>query len=371
MSPGPFKQWVKQFLNFSKKDRNAVVTLSILILLVLTGHIVVNHVHLHSDLNHTEISKALTEWNKLKEQHVKKYAMFRFNPNTISAQKLDSLQIPDFVKRNIVSYRKAGGKFKKPEDLKKIYGMNDSIYSRLGEYIVIPPDSSMNHFKKQNVSHQKSFENKLTGHFDPNLADLNTLLQFGFNHFQASNLIKYREKGGTFHNPNDLLQIYGIDSSFYSFIENTIKIHPLPKKISANKIESEPSIELNKADSAELVKLYGIGPVFASRIIKFRELLGGFHNKHQLLEVYNLPTDTYYNIEKNIVTDTTAINKIRLNFAGFGELLRHPYLDKEHVEAIIDFRNKNGTYNSVSQLNTEGILDVKTYKRIMPYLSCR
>ena len=372
MWPKPFKRWIKQYLNFSKKDRNAVLTLSILIVLMLIGHIAIDNVHLHSDLDHTKVKKALAEWNNLSGQNAKKYSLFRFNPNKIPTQQLDSLKIPDFIKRNIVSYRQAGGKFKRPEDVRKIYGMNDSIYAEVEKYILIPLDSCMKQIEKENIVHQKPIKKKLNGYFDPNLADISTLLQYGFNRFQAANLIKYREKGGTFYEPDDLLRIYGIDSVFYSFIENNIQIHSLSKEMDAAKTEkTEPCIELNNADSVELVKLYGIGPVFASRILKFRDLLGGFHSKNQLLEVYNLPSETYYNIEKNIETDTTAINKMRLNFAEFGELLRHPYLEKEDVKAIVNFRERNGTYNSVSQLNTEGVIDVKTYRRIRPYLSCR
>ncbi len=371
MFPKPFKRWIQQYLHFSKKDRNAVVILSVLILIVMSGHVLVNHVHLSSGLNHTKIRQVLAEWNNMKEQSAKKYYLFSFDPNSISSHRLDSLQIPDFIKRNIISYREAGGRFKKPGDVRKIYGMNDSIFFSIEKYIYIPSDSAINQVEKHTVSSEKSFAKKLSGYFDPNKADLNTLLQYGFNRFQASNLIKYREKGGTFYQPNDLLRIYGIDSSFYLSVGKYIEIHSLPERDSRKKEKPGQYIELNSADSAELVQLYGIGPVFASRIIQFRELLGGYYNKDQLLEVYNLPEDTYRNIEEMVITDTTAVKKIRINFAGYGDLLRHPYLEKEHVEAIVDFRENNGVYRSVGQLSTKGIVDTNTYKRIRPYLSCR
>ncbi|MFW6275456.1 MAG: helix-hairpin-helix domain-containing protein [bacterium] len=371
MIPKPFKRWIQQYLHFSKKDRNAVVILSVLILVVMSGHVIINHIHLSSGLNHTKIRQTLAEWNNMKEQGAKKYYLFSFDPNNISSHRLDSLQIPDFVKRNIISYREAGGRFKKPGDLQKIYGMNDSIFSSIEKYISIPSDSAIHHIEKHAVSRQKPVAKKLSGYFDPNKADLDTLLLYGFNRFQASNLIKYREKGGTFYQPHDLLRIYGVDSSFYLSIVEYIQIHSLQERDSRKKEKSVQYIELNSADSAELVQLYGIGPVFASRIIQFRELLGGYNNKDQLLEIYNLPEDTYRNIEEKIITDTTAVKKIRINFAGYGDLLRHPYLEKKHVEAIVDFRETNGVYHSVSQLNTEGIVDSETYKRIKPYLSCR
>ena len=45
-------------------------------------------------------------------------------------------------------------------------------------------------------------------------------------------------------------------------------------------------------------------------------------------------------IENNITVDTTLLKKIRINFAGFGDLLRHPYLKKEQVKAVIDYQGE-------------------------------
>ena len=64
-------------------------------------------------------------------------ALFNFDPNTISELGLDSLNLPDFVKGNIINYRKANGRFKEVADLRKIYGMNDSIFNVVEKYIII------------------------------------------------------------------------------------------------------------------------------------------------------------------------------------------------------------------------------------------
>ena len=40
---------------------------------------------------------------------------------------------------------------------------------------------------------------------------------------------------------------------------------------------SSPSIHLNTADSVQLLPLPGIGPVFAGRIIRYRNLLDGYY----------------------------------------------------------------------------------------------
>jgi DNA uptake protein ComE-like DNA-binding protein len=130
-------------------------------------------------------------------------------------------------------------------------------------------------------------------------------------------------------------------------------------------------VELNNADTTSLIQLAGIGSVFASRIVKYRDLLGGFDRKEQLLEVYNFSEEIFQRIQNNITVDTTIIQKIRLNFANYTQLLRHPYLNEKDVKLILDYRNKNGSYTSVSQILENNLVDSSTYYSIKPYLSCR
>jgi DNA uptake protein ComE-like DNA-binding protein len=101
-------------------------------------------------------------------------------------------------------------------------------------------------------------------------------------------------------------------------------------------------IEINTADSAQLVKLYGIGPSFASRILKYRGMLGGFFSIEQLLEVYGMDSVRYAGIQKNVKADTSFILTIDVNTAEFKTLLHHPYLDYETVKLICNYREYSG-----------------------------
>ena len=303
----PFKQWFKQYFDFSKKDRNAIVILSISILIILLLNIILDHIEMKSDFDHSEFEKALLEWEQFDKENGKSHQfLFSFDPNTISEKKLDTLLLADFIKRNLLSYRKAGGKITSKEDLRKIYGMNDSIYSAIENYIEIQ-NTIINGYQYLNVADNST---------DNNNSDLK---------FQ-----------------NEIV-----------------------------KSESTPIVELNSADSVDLVRLNGIGPVFAARIIKYRNLLGGFYAKNQLLEVYNFPKETYDNIEEYISVDTSLLKTIRINFADFSELLRHPYLNKEQVQAILNYREQNGAFNFIGELDKSEVLDSVTFNRIKPYLSCR
>jgi DNA uptake protein ComE-like DNA-binding protein len=130
-------------------------------------------------------------------------------------------------------------------------------------------------------------------------------------------------------------------------------------------------IELNSADSTDLVQLSGIGPTYANRIIKYRNLLGGFYSTSQILEVYNFPVETFQKIENSISADTLLIKKIRVNFADFAELIRHPYFNKKQVEAVLNFRNRNGSFQNILQLKSNGLIDSETFLKVRPYLTCR
>jgi len=366
----PFKQWLKHYLDFSRKDRSAIITLSVLIFIVLIGHIIANNVEVKSELDQNKAEKLMAQWNQIQDDNSIPQYLFEFNPNQITLQQLDSLLIPRFVKRNIISYRNAGGTFKRKSDIRKIYGMNDSIFSHLEDYIIIPGVASKK--VKQEYASFEKIEKTYTGYFDPNRTTMDSLLGFGFNRYQAENLIKYRQKGGVFYSPKDILKIYGVDSSFFYSIEKNIKIYKKEIKNSKPKKEIEfKKVDLNSADSAKLVLLNGVGPVFASRIVKFRNLLGGYYAKKQLLEVYHFPEETYNNIEKYLELDTMAIHKIRINFADFGEMLRHPYLKKNQVEKIVTYRDNQGSFLSLNELLQNDVLDVSTFHKVKPYLTCR
>ena len=127
-------------------------------------------------------------------------------------------------------------------------------------------------------------------------------------------------------------------------------------------------IDLNRADSVQLLPLPGIGPVFARRIIKYRNLLGGYASIDQLKEVYGMKEETLDLIRDRIRIDTSIIRRLDLNEATFRELLRHPYLEIGDVKAIVDYREVVGGIASLNEIWEHGLLADSTLERIAPYL---
>ena len=130
-------------------------------------------------------------------------------------------------------------------------------------------------------------------------------------------------------------------------------------------------IDVNRADSADLLPLPGIGPVYAGRIVKYRNLLGGFLSVDQLGEVYGISLETIQKIRDKVSIDTSAIRKIRIDSATFRELLRHPYLEYEDVKALVEYRDFKRDIESSDELKINHILSDSTIGKLNGYVDYR
>jgi len=132
--------------------------------------------------------------------------------------------------------------------------------------------------------------------------------------------------------------------------------------------KEEFMIDLNTADTMDLQRLYGIGSFFAKRIIKYRERLGGFIDKAQLLEVFGMDLPRYRGIEKNITTNREPVQKININTVTFKDLMKHPYFPFPVTKAIMVYRKDHKIIKSVRELLGIGDINDSVYKKIAVYL---
>lgn len=129
------------------------------------------------------------------------------------------------------------------------------------------------------------------------------------------------------------------------------------------------NIELNTADSAALVRVYGVGPVFASRIIGLRNVLGGFWSVDQLREVRGITDEVFRKISDNFWVDSSKIKKININFAPLNVLVVHPYITPSMARRIERGRMEGGFFNNRKELLDKNILLPQEARRAAPYLS--
>jgi competence protein ComEA len=211
--------------------------------------------------------------------------------------------------------------------------------------------------------------------FDPNTLDSAGWVRLGFSPKQSAAILKFRNRGGTFRKKEDLMKLFMVDSALYLELQPFITIEPREDPIWDKPISPRyerlalPMVDINRADTLEMENIRGIGASFARRIYRYRERLGGFRTSNQLLEVFGMDTARFEDMLPQITIDTTVRSRININTADYTELIRHPYLDKNQVRAIIRYREQHGAYRSVNDLRNIHIIKEDDYKRLAPYLS--
>ena len=205
---------------------------------------------------------------------------------------------------------------------------------------------------------------------DPNSASYSELIAIGIPSAVTRNLIRYREKGAVYYSNHDLLKVYGFDTLLLSTFKDAFIFNPM-RDLSQSKNERTGflQVELNNSDTASLKKLPGIGSVLSARIIKYRNLLGGFYSPEQITEVYGIDDSLFTFLIPYIDLDTFSVRKLNINTITLEELERHPYLTKYQAKAIMSYRLLIGPFTSVDQLVNNYLIPEETYYKLLPYLS--
>jgi DNA uptake protein ComE-like DNA-binding protein len=149
--------------------------------------------------------------------------------------------------------------------------------------------------------------------------------------------------------------------------EENLKVTRKKDEVKASRLK-KPLLEINSSDSASLVRLPGIGPVLSARIIKYRNLIGGYVSVDQLKEVYGLKEETFNMISSRLYADTLLIRKIKINKADYKELIRHPYFQRNEVPGILKCRELQGKITRIEDLIENNLISPETSKKIRAYL---
>lgn len=129
-----------------------------------------------------------------------------------------------------------------------------------------------------------------------------------------------------------------------------------------------PMVDINAADTTEMQLLYGIGPAFARRIVRYRQRLGGYVRKEQLLEVYGMDSVRYEGFADNVIVDGSSVVKLDINNATVDELKRHPYLDYYQARSIVDYRKKGKHFETMEDLKMVNLIDTETVRKLQGYI---
>src|SRR5438477_381668 len=216
-------------------------------------------------------------------------------------------------------------------------------------------------------------------YFDPNRLSPQEWRTLGIPERTIATIEKYLKKGGHFYYADDLKKIYDIHPDEFARLEPYIIIEP-----SKNQIRSDAGlyaaaaskqqqahhdlIDLNTADTSALIALPGIGSKLASRIISFREKLGGFYSVDQVSEIYGLPDSTFKKVKVFLKIRDAAVRKFNINIASKDELKSHPYIRWNLANAIVEYRTQHGNFSTLEDLENIGVITAEVFLKIKPYL---
>lgn len=218
--------------------------------------------------------------------------------------------------------------------------------------------------------------------FDPNTADSTLLLSLGLQPWQVRSIYRYRAKGGIYRQPSDFARLYGLTVKQYKELLPYIHISDEYKSAAEVygrtdavrsgrdtlrypvKLQPGQYVTLDDADTASLRKVPGIGRYYASRIVRYRNDLGGYVSVAQLSEIEGIPEAalSYFRVTGG------AVRKLNLNRLTLNELKHHPYINFYQARRIIDYRRLKGPLHSIDDLRLLKDFSQRDIERLRPYV---
>lgn len=253
------------------------------------------------------------------------HELFPFDPNTASAEDFERLGLESWQARSIIRFREKGGIFSRPSDFARVYGITKRTYEVLLPFIQIADD------------------------YKP-AADFYGKEGYGRSGRRYTPYYKNRE---------ERYRRYDQDKTSLSEGKSEAKVYSYPHKLRANE-----HIEINGADTTLLMKIPGIGSYYASRIVRYRERLGGFASAQQLEEIDGLPESAIAYIK----IDYQQIRKMNLNKLTLNQLKKHPYLNFYQAKEICDYRRLKGPLHSIEDLKLLKDFPPDEIERLKPYI---
>ena len=306
--------------HFRKSDSDTIIILLLVIIACLVLFpLVKGGKEDGAGKNYTEKTEKHKSRNKPQYYNVpeKQYELFNFDPNTADSTQLLRLGLQPWQVRNIYKYRAAGGRYNKPTDFARLYGLTLKQYKRLEPYIKIEREVMAADVIK------------------PSQSD-----------FRGKN------KAETSSHESDIAK------------EQSLAAYPI-------KIKEGEHIDINTADTNDLKRIPGIGSFYAKRIVAYRQRMGGIANVHQLLEIQGFPESSlkYMIVEQNSNTQhPSTITKIKINHLDQNALSRHPYIRYVQAKEIMNFRRLRGPIKKADDLRRLPSFTNDDVNRLEPYI---
>lgn len=338
---------------------------------------------------------------------------FYFDPNTVTKASLMRLGLREDQAASWLRYRGDRKKtFKKPADIARLYKLDSNDVASLLPLIRFEDDqegqfNAIASIDDRDVIKEAETDNEAVYSsfpFDPNLVTLQELQQLGLSERQAAGFVKYRSKAGPFRSIADVEKLRLLDGAtkarllplvhFTTEKEEVVaaaenknaqrsiadqQSAAAPKTYGNTFVTPQPyqparsrniaAVDINTATLLDLDQLPGIGEYRASKILNFREYLGGFSSVAQLGATRGIPDSVFQAILPYLRLDTPHKSWLKVNVLSVSELASHPYLSKRKAEAIVKYRDNHGEYSGRKDLEKVRSLKKEDLERLEPYIS--
>ena len=172
-----------------------------------------------------------------KSEGIQDAQLFVFDPNTADSATLIRLGLAPWQARNILKYRRKGGRWRTPESFARLYGLSHEDFLRLRPYIQIMPTDEERRWASERIdTFHRRFPEKIPAGtvIELNLADTNQLKRIpGIGSYYARRICEYREQLGAFITPDQLHEIKGLPDNIAQWFR--ISETPHVKKMNVNK----------------------------------------------------------------------------------------------------------------------------------------
>jgi competence ComEA-like helix-hairpin-helix protein len=221
-------------------------------------------------------------------------------------------------------------------------------------------------------------------YFDPNTATVDDWKRLGVREKTAETIQKYVSRGGHFYKREDIVKIWGLHKDDVDRLLPYVKIGNIKKEYAnkesnlKNNYSSEgykdkkyasQTIDINASDTTAFIALPGIGSKLAQRIITFRDKLGGFYSIEQIKETYGLSDSTFIKIKSRLILTNPAVKQININTATLDEMRSHPYIRYAIANAILQFKTQHGNFSSIDDIKKIMIVTDDVFTKVSPYLT--
>jgi competence protein ComEA len=226
-------------------------------------------------------------------------SLFAFDPNTLSEAGWQQLGLREKTIKTILNYLSKGGKFRKPEDLQRVYGLFPDEYERLRPYIRIAestaiPFPAWTHEKRDVEQPAKASGDTRRLIVEINTADTIALIALpGIGSKLAQRIISFREKLGGFYAVSQVSETYGLADSVFRKIEPLLRLE----------VKTLRKININTATAEELKVHPYLKWNVINALLAYRKEHGLFRKTDELKQVMAVTDEIYRRIAPYLVTE--------------------------------------------------------------------